>query len=200
MGANAQVKMSSRTQYSRYLGDFRGVDFSSSPAMVAQNRFSCLKNMWKDYESKQGQAIETMPGYRIVLSALAGKGKIYSIHEYRDCVMVKCGTSLYFCKFDNHGNNLTVGNTGNPVATGLKSGVITGFVFNNDFWFLDGKQYYCYTYGNSSCVTVTSSAYVPTTYIDGEEYEQRNILTNKFREKVFFGGKAIEEGSFRVGS
>ena len=200
MGANAQVKMSSRTQYSRYLGDFRGVDFSSSPAMVAQNRFSYLKNMWKDYESKQGQAIETMPGYRIVLSALAGKGKIYSIHEYRDCVMVKCGTSLYFCKFDNHGNNLTVGNTGNPVATGLKSGVITGFVFNNDFWFMDGKQYYCYTYGNSSCVIVTSSAYVPTTYIDGEEYEQRNILTNKFREKVFFGGKAIEEGSFRVGS
>ena len=48
MGANAQVKMSSRTQYSRYLGDFRGVDFSSSPAMVAQNRFSYLKNMWKD--------------------------------------------------------------------------------------------------------------------------------------------------------
>lgn len=188
MGANAQVKMSSRTQYSRYLGDFRGVDFSSSPAMVAQNRFSYLKNMWKDYESGQGQAIETMPGYRVVLSALAGKGRIHSIHEYRDSLMVKCGTSLYFCKFDNHGNNLTVGNTGNPVATGLKSGAITGFVFNNDFWFLDGKQYYCYTYGNSSCVTVTSSAYVPTTYIDGEEYEQRNILTNKFIEKSFVGG------------
>lgn len=200
MGANAQVKMSSRTQYSRYLGDFRGVDFSSSPAMVAQNRFSYLKNMWKDYESGQGQAIETMPGYRVVLSALAGNGRIYSIHEYRDSLMVKCGTSLYFCKFDEHGNNLTVGNTGNPVATGLENGAITGFVFNNDFWFLDGKQYYRYTYGDSACVTVTSSAYVPTTYIDGEEYEQRNILTNKFREKVFFGGKAIEEGSFRVGS
>lgn len=191
MGANAQVKMSSRTQYSRYLGDFRGVDFSSSPAMVAQNRFSYLKNMWKDYESGQGQAIETMPGYRVVLSALAGKGRIYSIHEYRDSLMVKCGTSLYFCKFDEHGNKMTVGNSGRAVANGLAEGAITGFVFNNDFWFLDGKEYYHYTYGESSCSTTTESAYIPTTYIDGEEYEQRNILTNRFKEKVFVGGKAV---------
>lgn len=200
MGANAQVKMSSRTQYSRYLGDFRGVDFSSSPAMVAQNRFSYLKNMWKDYESGQGQAIETMPGYRVVLSALAGKGRICSIHEYRDSLMVKCGTSLYFCKFDNHGNNLTVGNTGNPVATGLGIGAITGFVFNNDFWFLDGKNYYKYTYGETSVYSASSVAYVPTTYIDGEEYEQRNILTGRFKEKAFVGGKAINETEASTGS
>lgn len=198
MGANAQVKMSSRTQYSRYLGDFRGVDFSSSPAMVAQNRFSYLKNMWKDYESKQGQAIETMPGYRIVLSALAGKGKIYSMHEYRDCVMVKCGKALYCCKFGSNG--MTIEPSGSPVAQNLNDGSITGFVFNNDFWFLDGKDYYHYTYGKTSVETATRLAYVPTTYIDGEEYEQRNILTNQFKEKAFVGGKAIEDGSVGIGS
>ena len=198
MGANAQVKMSSRTQYSRYLGDFRGVDFSSSPAMVAQNRFSYLKNMWKDYESKQGQAIETMPGYRIVLSALAGKGKIYSMHEYRDCVMVKCGKALYCCKFGTNG--MTIEPSGSPVAQNLNDGPITGFVFNNDFWFLDGKKYYHYTYGKSACSTATESAYIPTTYIDGEEYEQRNILTNRFREKSFVGGKALESVDMSNGS
>lgn len=196
MGANAQVKMSSRTQYSRYLGDFRGVDFSSSPAMVAQNRFSFLKNMWRDYESGQGQAIETMPGYRVVLSALSGRGKVYSIHEYRDSVMVKCGTSLYFCKFDEHGNKMTVGNSGRAVANGLAEGAITGFVFNNDFWFLDGKGYYRYSYGSWIASYVESDqAYIPTTYIDGEEYEQRNILTNLFREKAFVGGDAVSKGS-----
>lgn len=198
MGANAQVKMSSRTQYSRYLGDFRGVDFSSSPAMVAQNRFSYLKNMWKDYESEQGQAIETMPGYRIVLSSLAGKGKIYSMHEYRDCVMVKCGKALYCCKFGTNG--MTIEPSGSPVAQNLNDGPITGFVFNNDFWFLDGKGYYRYTYGKSACSTATESAYIPTTYIDGEEYEQRNILTNRFREKAFVGGKALESVDMSNGS
>jgi hypothetical protein len=198
MGANAQVKMSSRTQYSRYLGDFRGVDFSSSPAMVAQNRFSYLKNMWKDYESKQGQAIETMPGYRIVLSALAGKGKIYSIHEYRDCVMVKCGKALYCCKFGTNG--MTIEPSGSPVARDLNDGPITGFVFNNDFWFLDGKDYCHYTYGKTSLEYATGIAYVPTTYIDGEEYEQRNILTNRFKEKAFVGGKAIKETKASTGS
>ncbi len=198
MGANAQVKTSSRTQYSRYLGDFRGVDFSSSPAMVAQNRFSYLKNMWKDYESGQGQAIETMPGYRIVLSSLAGKGKIHSMHEYRDCVMVKCGKSLYCCKFGTNG--MTIEPSGSPVAQNLNDGPITGFVFNNDFWFLDGKGYYRYTYGKSACSTATESAYIPTTYIDGEEYEQRNILTNRFREKAFVGGKALESVDMSNGS
>lgn len=200
MGANAQVKMSSRTQYSRYLGDFRGVDFSSSPAMVAQNRFSYLKNMWKDYESEQGQAIETMPGYRVVLSALAGKGEIYSMHEYRDCVMVKCGKALYCCKLDTNGNGMTVEPNGLPVAQNLNEGPITGFVFNNDFWFLDGKKYYHYTYRKSACSTATESAYIPTTYIDGEEYEQRNILTNRFREKAFVGGKTLESVDLSNGS
>lgn len=193
MGANAQVKMSSRTQYSRYLGDFRGVDFSSSPAMVAQNRFSYLKNMWKDYESEQGQAIETMPGYRVVLSALAGKGKIYNIYEYRDSLMVKCGKSLYCCKFDEHGNRLEILPNGNAIVWTLSDAPITGFVFNNDFWFLDGKDYYRYTYGEASVYHAPSVAYIPTTYIDGEEYEQRNILTSRFKEKAFVGGKAIKE-------
>ena len=90
----------SKSQYSRYLGDFRGVDFSSSPAMVEPNRFSYLKNLWKDYESEQGQAIETIPGFRVIMSDLEGLGTIHSIYEYRDAVMVKCGTFLYFCKYN----------------------------------------------------------------------------------------------------
>lgn len=193
----------SKSQYSRYLGDFRGVDFSSSPAMVEPNRFSYLKNMWKDYESEQGQAIETVPGFRVIMSDLEGLGTIHSIYEYRDAVMVKCGTFLYFCKYNEqkdryyHDDFDDDPETFSPIklkdANGsvstltLHDGEITAFVFNNDFWFLDGAEYYRYTYGQTYCVKVTDVAYVPTTYIDGEEYEQRNILTNRFSEKFFVG-------------
>lgn len=193
----------SKSQYSRYLGDFRGVDFSSSPAMVEPNRFSYLKNLWKDYESEQGQAIETVPGFRVIMSDLEGLGTIHSIYEYRDAVMVKCGTFLYFCKYNEQKDRYCHDSDDDPEtfspiklkdANGsvstltLHDGEITAFVFNNDFWFLDGAEYYRYTYGQTYCVKVTDVAYVPTTYIDGEEYEQRNILTNKFTEKSFVGG------------
>lgn len=192
----------SRSQYSRYLGDFRGVDFSSSPAMVEPNRFSYLKNLWKDYESEQGQAIETIPGFRVIMSDLEGLGTIHSIYEYRDAVMVKCGSFLFFCKYNEQKDRYCHDSdddpeTFNPIklmdANGsissltLHDGEITAFVFNNDFWFLDGAEYYRYTYGQTYCVKVTDVAYVPTTYIDGEEYEQRNILTNRFSEKFFVG-------------
>lgn len=206
----------SKSQYSRYLGDFRGVDFSSSPAMVEPNRFSYLKNLWKDYESEQGQAIETVPGFRVIMSDLEGLGTIHSIYEYRDAVMVKCGTFLYFCKYNEqkdryyHDDFDDDPETFSPIklkdANGsvstltLHDGEITAFVFNNDFWFLDGAEYYRYTYGQTYCVKVTDVAYVPTTYIDGEEYEQRNILTNRFREKAFVGGKVLESVDMSIGS
>lgn len=199
MGANAKVAMSSRQQYSRYLGDFRGVDFSSSPAMVSQNRFSFLKNMWKDYESGQGQAIETMPGHRIVLDGL-GSGSdrtVYSMYEYRDYVIAKCGTSLYAFLYNENGK-ISLANGGKPIATGLRDGKLTGFVFNNDFWFIDGREYYKCSCtesegtANWSVKKVSDSAYIPTTYINGEEYEQRNILTNKFKEKAIVGNEAAK--------
>lgn len=199
MGANARVAMSSRQQYSRYLGDFRGVDFSSSPAMVSQNRFSFLKNMWKDYESGQGQAIETMPGHRIVLDGL-GSGSdrtVYSMYEYRDYVIAKCGTSLYAFLYNENGK-ISLANGDAPIATDLREGKITGFVFNNDFWFIDGKEYYKCSCPESngtaawSVEKVSDSAYIPTTYINGEEYEQRNILTNKFKEKAIVGSEAAK--------
>lgn len=190
MGKNSQIWTSSRTQYSRYLGDFRGVDFSSSPAMVAENRFSYLKNMWKDYESGQGQAIESMTGFRVVSDALQGKGEIYSIYQYGDNLMVKCGTDLYV--FDSA--DLTAYQI---VCDNLCDGAITAFVFNNEFYFLDGKHYYCYNGQEKSWRSLLPDdsggiPYIPTTYIDGEEYEQRNLLTNYFKEKAYAGGDVVQ--------
>ncbi len=52
------------TQYSRYYSAFRGVDFSSDHTQVNSSRLAYLVNMYKDYHSGQGEALETIAGFR----------------------------------------------------------------------------------------------------------------------------------------
>lgn len=53
-----------KTEYSRYYGNFRGVDFSNDHTQVNASRLAHLVNMYKDYKSGQGEALETMAGFR----------------------------------------------------------------------------------------------------------------------------------------
>ena len=62
--AKSNNPISQKSESSAYYGDFRGVDFSSDHTQVLENRFAYLVNMYKDYKSKQGGAVETIPGYR----------------------------------------------------------------------------------------------------------------------------------------
>lgn len=51
-------------EYSRHYGNFKGVDFSNDHTQVHASRLAYLVNMYKDYKSGQGEALETMAGYR----------------------------------------------------------------------------------------------------------------------------------------
>ena len=99
----AQNLLASRSTYNRYFGDFRGVDFSSDHTQVHEQRLAYAVNMYKDYNSGQGKALETIPGYRRRMRAPNGQ-KIYAIHEYsyltasgetKKDVLVHAGTALY---------------------------------------------------------------------------------------------------------
>ena len=104
----------SRDEYSRYYGDFRGVDFSSDHTQVHDQRLAYSVNMFKDYQSGEGQAIETIPGFRkraIIPKKQVNDGgvimsvprKIRGIHRYdhvvdgkRDAkILVHAGEDLY---------------------------------------------------------------------------------------------------------
>ena len=52
------------TEYNRYYGNFRGVDFSNDHTQVNPSRLAYAVNMYKDYRSKQGVALETIAGFR----------------------------------------------------------------------------------------------------------------------------------------
>lgn len=98
-------------EYTRYYGNFRGVDFSSDHTQVNERRFAYAVNMYKDYRSGEGSAIETIPGFRrrfeapsYIENGIAKTPKINGIHEYENIgsdgkreqfVFVHAGDRLY---------------------------------------------------------------------------------------------------------
>ena len=92
-----------KTTYNAYYGDFRGVDFSSDHTQVHKQRLAYAVNMYKDYQSGQGHALETIPGFRRRVE-LPDAPIVYGIHRYveRDesgaestKILIHAGDKLY---------------------------------------------------------------------------------------------------------
>lgn len=89
--------------YSRYYGDFRGVDFSSDHTQVHEQRLAYAVNMYKDYQSGQGHGLETIPGFRRRVN-LPESSEVYGIHSFKfrnefgeiiTRVLIHAGANLY---------------------------------------------------------------------------------------------------------
>ena len=168
--------------YNRHLGQggFRGVDFSSHPSLVSPDRFSNALNVWRDYHSGQGSAIETFPGYRQITKESLG-GKIFGIFRYRiadkDYLIIHAGEKLFAKSVDGIDNS-TVSEITDAVMATRKS---SAFQHGDNFYILDGTHYY--KVGPTLTATEATDRYTPITYVNGEEYEQRNALSSHFKEK-----------------
>lgn len=107
-----------KDEYNMYYGDFRGVDFSSDHTQVNSQRLAYSVNMYKDYQSGQGQAIETVPGFRRRFVGLKDD-EIYGIHSFvykngsSDTlkVLIHAGEKLYL--WDNYPLSVNVELTAN---------------------------------------------------------------------------------------
>lgn len=94
--------LTSNNERSRYYGGFRGVDFSSDHTQVHDQRLAYLVNMYKDYQSGEGNALETVPGFRRRVVTPCG-GEIFGVHEYffrgdagvEKRVLIHSGANLY---------------------------------------------------------------------------------------------------------
>jgi hypothetical protein len=87
-----------KQEYSRYFGSFRGVDFSSDHTQVNESRLAYAVNMFKDYQSGQGQALETICGFRRRVATPDNK-PVYGIHSYtkdnETKILIHSGKDLY---------------------------------------------------------------------------------------------------------
>ena len=171
-------------EYSRHLSDFRGIDTTSEASQVALNRFSFIQNMYKDYKSGQGTAVETFPGTRTLANF---GGKINGIYNYKSAndskvyIVVHAGTKLHRFLHDERD---TIDTHQTEIYNGLADRDSQAFIYNNRLYIIDG-EHYVFVDENGVAKEATDEAYIPTTYVNGEQYEQRNMLTDKFTERYF---------------
>ncbi len=173
-------------EYTRSMADMRGIDATSDASTVSPRRFSFLQNMYKDYKSGQGLAVETFPGTRTLADF---GGKIYGIHHHKDgnndiWVVVHAGTNLF--RFKMSGRDEITDNT--PIYESMNERRSSSFVNNNRLYIIDGANYLEIDKDGTvkrimSADGIEQIAYIPTTYSDGVQYEQRNMLTDNFIEK-----------------
>lgn len=173
--------------YTQHYSNFIGVDLSSDPRAVARNRLAYAVNMWRDYESEQGEAIETFPGFRRLVRNL---GAVHGLFAYRaksgeGYLIVHAGTRLYSFESEAVAAMDDVHLTENAALdkVELEDGDSQGFIFNNNLYILDGKHFVVVSVvtdqGGATSVTASEiDAYIPTTYFDGNPLEQRNMLSN----------------------
>lgn len=175
--------LSQRSEYTVSYTGMRGVDFSSDGIRAKRYRFAHLENMYKDYNGDGEGITESIPGYRKLTSVYK---RIHAIYSHKDnagneYIVVHAKDSLYRFAVSERDSLSSL----KPIMT-LRNTKSHAFTSGNDLFILDGENIVRIR-GNGECSYVTDTAaaapYIPTTYVNGVEYEQRNLLTDKFREK-----------------
>ncbi len=148
---------------SRVYGGFRGVDFRGDEINLSRSPDSL--NVWKDY--KETDSIRTRPGMELRTKF---DDTVYGVFFYNDMMLVHSGTKLY----------KVVDGVKTELYSGLNEMRSNAFIFNNQWFFKDGKHYLQYDGEDIGDVV----GYVPTTTIGrkaaggGTVYQDVNLLSD----------------------
>lgn len=171
---------SKKNEYSVIYNSFKGVDFSDGGSDVSRNRFAYLENMYRDYDG-DSSVIESIPGYRRIYDTMARPSGLYSYKnsDKEDIIVLHAENMLF---------QIPVMETENPLNVQITGGLaaIEGDAYrtNDALFVLDGYSIFKLSKEFSGKVTDEASGiYVPTTHVNGAEFEQRNLLTRLFYEK-----------------
>lgn len=176
------MKATSAGHYQRLLGDFGGLDCTSDPAGVASNRFVRLDNLWRDYRAGDGNAIETFPGFRRLRKY---EGAIHGIWCWRtssgEYLVIHEGTRLWVQDMSDT-NQTALPADGESVGghtVFLADSASCAFAWEDSLYLLDGEYYYVLKQTDTGfTLKIVENIYNPVTYLDGERYEQRNLLSD----------------------
>jgi hypothetical protein len=159
---------------SRIYSNFRGVDFRGEEINLVRSPDSL--NVWKDY--KETDSIQTRPSLE---QKVPFDNLVHGIFFFKGEMIVHSGTNLYKVK----NGEKTV------LYSGLNEAPSDSFVFDDVFYFKDGKHYLKYN-GNTIEDVV---GYVPTTSISrkpmggGKKFEDVNMLSD-YRKNSFLADGA----------
>lgn len=184
-------------EYTRILGAFAGIDVTSDDSAVDVSRMPYAVNMWRDWESENGAAIETIPGWRKIRWQMNG-AKIHSLWAAKfnvggvidDYLVIHSGDTLFaypVSKRDEEAVIHTIGTVADADSNGFAFGEAFYVLDGSDLWKIgcqDGEDDISFSLtrlgDTEDAEGLKTESYIPTTYSDGIEYEQRNMLTNFF--------------------
>ena len=186
MATKQKNYISSKAEYTCSYRDMLGVDFSSDGYGISTRRFAYLENMYKDYDGTGAAVTESGPGFRKILETGRRINGIYSRYgkDAKIHVVVHAGTKLYTFGIDE----LDSCKNAAPIfeLTDAKSHARS---FGDSLYIFDTSGIVVVN-DNGACRVgdgSNASPYIPTTFVDGKEYEQRNLLTSRFYERTFIG-------------
>lgn len=148
----------------RIYSNFRGADFRGEEINIVRSP-DCL-NVWKDY--KETESIRTRPGMAL---REAFSDPVYGIFFYKDSMLVHSGSKLY----------KQTGGVRTQLWTGLREAISNAFIYEDVWYFKDGKYYL--EYDGTTIKEV--EGYVPTTSIGrkpnggGTIKQDVNMLTGR---------------------
>lgn len=158
----------------RVYSNFRGVDFRGEEINLLRSPDSL--NVWKDY--KETESIRTRPALK---NNYLFSSTVYGIFFYGGNMIVHIGEKLY----------RLVDGTVTTLYTGLNKAVSNSFIYDDIFYFKDGKNYL--KYDGTTVENVVG--YIPTTTIarkpmgGGTKYEDVNMLSD-YRKNSFLSDGA----------
>ncbi len=179
-----RATQSKAQEYSVSYSGMHGIDLSPDSSLTRSKRYAELENMYRDYDGGGAGITESIPGFRRVASL--GDEAVNAIFSYKDksgeeYIVVHSKNSLY--RFPVRSKDSVTNQE--PIIT-INNTKSTAFTSGSDLYILDGAGIIRLNGdGNAAYISDLGecSPYIPTTYLNGEEYEQRNLLTNRFYEK-----------------
>lgn len=162
---------------SRTYGSFRGCDFRGEDINIRRSP-DCL-NVWHDY--REIESIRTRPSMELKTSF---EGVVHSISFYNGQMLVHCGDKLY----------RVVNGAKSVLFSGLAKRESNSFIFEDVWYFMDGKHYLCY----DGTAVKAVEGYVPTTSIGrkpsgGGKIQQDVNMLSDYRINTFLADGESED-------
>ena len=182
----------STAEYTHTYRDFKGVELNASSTVRSQSRLSYVQNVYKDYDGNGADVIESVPGFRCFAHyGQRVNGIFYQRSPFgnEDHILVHVKNKLYRHPISD---TLKENSAGVEIAE-LNDTKSFGFEYGRYFYVMDSDKILQIS-DDGSCKVVGADGaepYIPTIYVSGEEYEQRNLLSDKFKEEYYIAEPSV---------